>query len=111
VLAVKHDKNILVLKAQARILCEGISKEGDLIDLGAANNIVEKSGSWYSFKGERIGQGRENARTFLKDHPDMSAIIDKELRKALGMNEGGEQAEASSAAAASAMANGAAKER
>lgn len=90
---------------------EGISKEGDLIDLGAANNIVEKSGSWYSFKGERIGQGRENARTFLKEHPDMAAIIDTALRKALGMGEGLEQAEASSAAAASAMANGAAKGR
>jgi recombination protein RecA len=48
---------------------EGISKEGDLIDLGVAQNMVEKSGAWYSFKGERIGQGRENARQFLKDNP------------------------------------------
>src|ERR1700756_5973664 len=48
---------------------EGISREGDLIDLGVAQNIVEKSGSWYSYKGERIGQGRENARQFLKDNP------------------------------------------
>ena len=47
---------------------EGISKEGDLLDLGVANNIVEKSGSWFSYKGERIGQGRENARQFLKDN-------------------------------------------
>ena len=50
---------------------EGISKEGDLIDLGVAQNLVEKSGSWYSYKGERIGQGRENARQFLKDNPDV----------------------------------------
>ena len=48
---------------------EGISKEGDLLDLGVAQNLVEKSGSWFSYKGERIGQGRENARQFLKDNP------------------------------------------
>jgi recombination protein RecA len=64
---------------------EGISREGDLIDLGAAQNIVDKSGSWYSFGGERIGQGRENARQFLKDNPDVRAKIDSDLRKALGM--------------------------
>jgi recombination protein RecA len=63
---------------------EGISREGDLIDLGAAQNIIEKSGSWYSYKGERIGQGRENARQFLKDNPDFRTRIDAELRKALG---------------------------
>jgi len=64
---------------------EGISREGDLIDLGVAQNIVEKSGSWYSYKGERIGQGRENARQFLKDNPDIRQQIDTELRKALGL--------------------------
>jgi recombination protein RecA len=64
---------------------EGISKEGDLIDLGAAQNIVEKSGSWYSYKGERIGQGRENARQFLKDNTDIRQEIDATLRKALGL--------------------------
>ncbi|MBI4874213.1 MAG: recombinase RecA [Acidobacteria bacterium] len=64
---------------------EGISKEGDLIDLGVANSIVEKSGSWYSYKGERIGQGRENARQFLKDNADLRRTIDAELRKALGL--------------------------
>jgi recombination protein RecA len=63
---------------------EGISREGDLIDLGVTQNIVEKSGSWYSYKGERIGQGRENARQFLKDNPDFRTRIDAELRKALG---------------------------
>jgi recombination protein RecA len=64
---------------------EGISKEGDLIDLGVANNLVEKSGSWYSYKGERIGQGRENARQFLKDNPDVRQSLDADLRKALGL--------------------------
>jgi recombination protein RecA len=64
---------------------EGISKEGDLLDLGAAQNIIEKSGSWYSYKGDRIGQGRENARQFLKDNADIRQTIDTELRKALGL--------------------------
>src|SRR6202171_5251247 len=64
---------------------EGISREGDLIDLGVAQNIVEKSGSWYSYKGERIGQGRENARQFLRDNPDIRQTIDAELRKTLGL--------------------------
>src|ERR1700682_300862 len=64
---------------------EGISKEGDLVDMGVAQNIIEKSGSWYSYKGERIGQGRENARQFLKDNADIRQTIDTELRKALGL--------------------------
>jgi recombination protein RecA len=64
---------------------EGVSKEGDLLDLGVAQNIIEKSGSWFSYKGERIGQGRENARQFLKDNTDIRQTIDTELRKALGL--------------------------
>jgi len=64
---------------------EGVSKEGDLLDLGVAQNIVEKSGSWYSYKGDRIGQGRENARQFLKDNPDIRTNVDAELRKTLGL--------------------------
>jgi len=64
---------------------QGISREGDLIDLGAAQNVVEKSGSWYSYKGERIGQGRENARQFLKDNPDIAQKLEAELRVALGL--------------------------
>ena len=64
---------------------EGISREGDLIDLAVAQNILEKSGSWFSYKGERIGQGRENARTFLKENKDTMAKLDTEVRKALGM--------------------------
>ena len=64
---------------------EGISREGDLIDIASNNNIVEKSGSWYSYKGERIGQGRENARQFLKDNKDVMLKIDGEVRKSLGL--------------------------
>src|SRR6202051_2338082 len=64
---------------------EGISKEGDLIDLGVAQNLVEKSGAWYSIKGERVGQGRENARQFLKDNPDVRNKLDADLRKVLGL--------------------------
>jgi recombination protein RecA len=64
---------------------EGISKEGDLIDMGVAQNLVEKSGSWFSYGGERIGQGRENSRQFLKDNPDIRQKLTAELRKALGM--------------------------
>jgi recombination protein RecA len=77
---------------------EGISREGDLLDLGVANNIVEKSGSWFSYKGERIGQGRENARQFLKDNPDIRAKVESELRKALGLNKTSEPEPAGSAA-------------
>jgi len=64
---------------------EGISREGDLLDLAVNNNIVEKSGSWFSYKGERIGQGRENARAFLKENKDTLVKLDAEVRKALGL--------------------------
>jgi recombination protein RecA len=65
---------------------EGVSREGDLLDLGVTHNIIEKSGSWFSYKGERVGQGRENVRQFLKDNPDIRVKIDVELRKSLGLN-------------------------
>jgi recombination protein RecA len=64
---------------------EGISREGDLLDLAVNNNIVEKSGAWFSYKTDRIGQGRENARQFLKDNPDIKARMEVEVRKALGL--------------------------
>jgi recombination protein RecA len=64
---------------------EGISKIGDLIDLGVAQNIVEKSGAWFSYGGERIGQGRENARTFLKENKDLAAKLEVEVRAKLGI--------------------------
>ncbi|MFZ1991011.1 MAG: recombinase RecA [Alphaproteobacteria bacterium] len=63
---------------------EGISKTGELLDLGSKAGIVEKSGSWFSYKGERIGQGRENAKTFLKENPDVAAAIEQEIRAAAG---------------------------
>ena len=64
---------------------KGISRESDLLDLGAQNGVVEKSGSWYSFKSERIGQGRENARQTLIGKPELYRAIDSELRHALGL--------------------------
>ena len=64
---------------------EGISREGDLVDLGVAQRLVEKSGAWYSYGGERIGQGRENARQFLKTNSDLRDKLDSELREALGL--------------------------
>ncbi len=64
---------------------EGISKEGDVLDLAVTHNIVEKSGAWYSYGGERIGQGRENTRAFLKENRDVFAKIDGELRKRLNV--------------------------
>ena len=64
---------------------EGISREGDLLDLGIARNIVEKSGTWISYKGERIGQGRENGRIFLKENAAVRDKLDHELRKSLGL--------------------------
>ena len=79
---------------------EGISKTGELLDLGSKAGIVEKSGSWFSYKGERIGQGRENAKIFLKENPDVAAAIEQEIRAAAGQIAGslagdpGEAAEA-----------------
>jgi recombination protein RecA len=64
---------------------EGISREGDVLDLAVANNIVEKSGAWYSYAGERIGQGRENTRGFLKENKDVFAKMDAELRNKLNV--------------------------
>jgi recombination protein RecA len=64
---------------------EGISREGDVLDLAVVNNIVEKSGAWYSYGGERIGQGRENVRGFLKDNRDVFTKIDAQLRQKLGI--------------------------
>lgn len=63
----------------------GISREGDLLDLGSAQEIIEKSGAWYSFKGERLGQGRETARAFLKEHGDVRAKIDTAVRQKIGL--------------------------
>ena len=77
----------------------GISKEGELIELGVLHNLVEKSGSWYSYKGERIGQGKDNARTFLQQHAEVAKDIEGQIRAKLipekaTMNRGGDAKEA-----------------
>jgi recombination protein RecA len=76
---------------------EGISKEGDLLDLAVNNNIVEKSGAWFSYKNERIGQGRENAKAFMKENKDITARIEAEVKKALGLVSPAEKAQAAAA--------------
>lgn len=63
----------------------GISREGDLLDLGVDKDIIEKSGSWFSYNGERVGQGRENAKTFLVEHPEIASEIDDRLREIYGL--------------------------
>jgi len=60
---------------------EGISRLGEVIELGVKEGLIDKSGAWYSYKGERIGQGKENARQFLKEHTEMAAEIEKALRE------------------------------
>jgi recombination protein RecA len=77
----------------------GISKEGEIIELGVVHNLIEKSGSWYSYKGERIGQGKENVRSFLQQHPEISKDIETQIRVKLipekaTMNRGGDVKEA-----------------
>jgi recombination protein RecA len=64
---------------------EGISHEGDLLDLASERNLVHKSGAWYSYQEERIGQGRENAKKYLKEHPDLAAELEQQLRQTLGL--------------------------
>jgi recombination protein RecA len=65
---------------------EGISREGEVVDLGSELSIVEKSGAWYSYNGERIGQGKDNAREFLRSHPEMALEIENKIREAKGVN-------------------------
>jgi recombination protein RecA len=64
---------------------EGISREGGLIDFGVEQDIVKKSGAWYTFDGEQLGQGKENSRRYLKDNPEMADIIEKKIRHKLGI--------------------------
>ncbi|MFP4182336.1 MAG: DNA recombination/repair protein RecA, partial [Thiohalospira sp.] len=80
---------------------EGISREGEIIDMGAKEGLIEKSGAWYSYNGERIGQGKDNARQFLKDHPETAAEIEGAIRARLlpgKAGSGGEAAEGEAAA-------------
>jgi recombination protein RecA len=71
---------------------EGISREGDLLDLAANNRVVEKSGAWFSYKGERLGQGRENAKQTLKDQPEVLKRVENDVKRALGITVRGETA-------------------
>ena len=71
---------------------EGISRIGDLLDVGVEAGIIEKSGAWYSYKGERIGQGRENVKSFLSENPDLFAGIDQEVRGSVGIVKTSEEA-------------------
>ena len=64
---------------------EGISRHGEIIDMGVANGIMEKSGAWYAYNGEKIGQGRDNAREFLRENPALSLEIENKVRTALGI--------------------------
>jgi recombination protein RecA len=79
---------------------EGISFEGDLLDLGVEHNVVEKSGAWYAFETERIGQGRENAKQFLKENTDVTERIKRRLLQGAGLLEGDAGGEPAAAAAA-----------
>jgi len=86
---------------------EGISREGDLLDLGVEKGLIERAGTWLSFAGERLGQGRENARLFLKENPDIREKLETALRKQLGLvNSDPAQAEKPLAQAAAASAKG-----
>jgi recombination protein RecA len=80
---------------------QGISREGDLLDLAVDKNIVDKSGAWFSFQGERLGQGRDNARQFLKDNPDYRGRIELGLREVMGLPVPTVPAPSAAAAAAS----------
>ncbi len=64
---------------------EGISREGDLLDLAVEHKVIEKSGAWFAYSGERLGQGRENVKQYLKDHPDLTRTIEERVRKELGL--------------------------
>ena len=85
---------------------EGISKSGDLLDLAVNDNILEKSGAWFSYNGERVGQGRENARNFLQERPKLLAEIEAKILQKHGLTRGGGGKDASAAEAAPTAANG-----
>ena len=65
---------------------EGISREGELIDIGADLDIVQKSGAWYSYNEERLGQGRENAKQYMKENPSVAASVEERIRDHYGLN-------------------------
>jgi recombination protein RecA len=64
---------------------EGISRQGEIVELGVLHRIVEKSGAWYAYKGDKIGQGKDNAREYLKEHPEVAAEIEQRIREVVGV--------------------------
>ena len=66
---------------------EGVSREGEIIELGVANKLVDKSGAWYAYQGEKIGQGKDNAREYLREHPDTAREIEAQIREKLGVKQ------------------------
>ena len=87
---------------------EGISREGEIIELGVQHKLVEKSGAWYAYKGDKIGQGKDNAREYLREHPEVAFEIENRVREALGIAllDAGEKAKAKAGAKASAKSGG-----
>ena len=86
---------------------QGISREGGLLDLGVDNGVIRKSGAWYTYGSDQLGQGKENARTFLKDNPELAEEIENKILAALGVGEPGRKAKEEAAAAAAAQAQAA----
>ncbi len=72
---------------------QGISREGDVLDLAVRENIIIKSGSWFAYQDAKIGQGRENAKQYLKDNPDIFEEVEQKVREKLSMTPGGEEGE------------------
>ena len=86
---------------------EGISKEGSIIDMALQSNVIKKSGSWFTYNGDQLGQGRENVRKYLKDNPELSDEIETKVKEAFGLIEPTDQfAEGDEAAAAAAPTSG-----
>jgi recombination protein RecA len=84
---------------------EGISREGDVLDLAVAQNVVDKSGAWFSYKGDRLGQGRENSKATLKDKPEILKRIEREVKVKLGMAVREEKVEAAAPSAKAATSD------
>ena len=72
---------------------EGISKVGDILDLAAENNIINKSGAWYAYEGNKIGQGRENAKNYLKENPSVCDEVEQKVREHFGLTDKAEESE------------------
>jgi len=69
---------------------QGISKEGDILDLAVEENIIQKSGAWFAYNDEKIGQGRENAKLYLKEHPEVMSEVEDKVREVFGFSDGAE---------------------